>query len=111
LQPQTFKPINDLFPYFPTPEHLKPIGLTNFRPRSSTGIALQVILPVVNMPFQIFYAYNWLRLNDRVVPPQAVPPLSLFPNQATYNDALKVFAPFRLPDRKTRLGFTVARTF
>ncbi|PYV10998.1 MAG: outer membrane protein assembly factor BamA [Acidobacteria bacterium] len=111
LQPETFKPINDLFPYFPTPDHLKPIGLTNFRPRSSTGIELQVILPVVNMPLRIFYGYNWLRLNDRILPPQAVPPLSLFPNQATYNDALKVFAPFRLPDRKTRLGFTVARTF
>ena len=31
-------------------------------PRMSNGAELQVILPIVNAPFRIFYAYNSLRL-------------------------------------------------
>jgi outer membrane protein insertion porin family len=111
LQPSTLQDIRQEFPFFPTPEELRPIGVSNFRPRSSTGIELQVILPVVNAPFRIFYGYNWLRLNTGAVPPQTLPPQSMFPNQATYNDVLQFFAPFPLEERKARLGFTVARTF
>jgi len=42
---------------------IRPIYGTNFVPRMSTGGELQVILPVVNAPFRIFYAYNPLRLS------------------------------------------------
>jgi outer membrane protein insertion porin family len=111
IQPSALNDIRNGFPYFPLPDHLKPVGLTNFRPRSSTGIEVQVILPIVNAPFRVFYGYNWLRMVNRVTPPQDLPPLSLFPNQATYNDALRFFQPIPLRERKTRLGFTVARTF
>jgi hypothetical protein len=45
------------------------------------------------------------------MPPQDLPPMSMFANQATYVDALKLFQGFRLQERRTRLGFTVARTF
>lgn len=99
------------FPYFPIPSELKPIGVTNFHPRSSTGLDLQVILPIVNAPIHIFYGYNWLRLNSVITPPQNLPPESLFPNPATYLDALQNFIPFRLRERKGRVGFTVERTF
>jgi outer membrane protein insertion porin family len=99
------------FPYFPIPSGLKPIGVTNFRPRSSTGLDLQVILPILNAPIHIFYGYNWLRLNTVITPPQTLPPESLFPNPATYLDALQNFNSFRLRERKGRLGFTVERTF
>jgi outer membrane protein insertion porin family len=109
--PQALSDIQKEFPYFPVPDHLNPVGSTNFRPRSSTGLALQVILPMLNMPFQVFYGYNWLRLNNRILPPQNLPPLALFPNQATYNDALRFFQPIPLRERKARVGFTVARTF
>jgi hypothetical protein len=37
--------------------------------------------------------------------------MSLFPNEATYLDALQNFLPFRLKERSGRLGFTVQRTF
>jgi outer membrane protein insertion porin family len=43
---------------------LKPIYGTNFVPRDSIGGELQVILPVVNAPFRIYYAYNPLRLYE-----------------------------------------------
>ena len=40
----------------------KTVPGTNFVPRMSNGAELQVILPIVNAPFRIFYAYNPLRL-------------------------------------------------
>ena len=36
---------------------------TNFVPRMSTGVELQVIMPIVNAPFRIYYAWNPLRMN------------------------------------------------
>jgi len=113
IVPSALSQIATQFPYFPIPTKLTPIGFTNFRPRSSTGIDIQVILPIVNAPFHVFYGYNWLRMNQVVTPPQgkSLPPASLFPNQASYEDALSLFQPFRLQDRKARVGFTVTRTF
>jgi len=35
----------------------------------STGIELQTMLPVVNAPFRIYYAYNALRLDGGATPP------------------------------------------
>jgi outer membrane protein insertion porin family len=111
VTPNALSDIHTQFPYYPLPNNLKPVAMTNYRPRASTGLEVQVILPVVNAPFRVFYGYNFLRLNNNVTPPQSLPPLSLFPNQATYIDALQFFQPFRLQERKARLGFTVARTF
>jgi len=109
--PSALSNITTEFPNFPTPDHLQPISSTNFRPRSSAGLELQVVLPIVNAPFRVFYGYNWLRVRTTITPPQDLPTAALFPNQATYNDALRNFAPFVFRDRKARLGFTVARQF
>jgi hypothetical protein len=69
-------------------------------------------MPIVNAPFHFFYGYNWLREdNVLVVPPQVLPPETMFPNQATYTDAMNLFRGFLLRERKGRVGFTVARTF
>ena len=54
------------------PQYLRPVSGTNWVPRLSTGIELQVMLPVVNAPFRIYYAYNALRLNDTAVAPIAI---------------------------------------
>jgi outer membrane protein insertion porin family len=113
FQPEALSNISTQFPYFPTPNHLQPVGVTNFHPRSSTGFELFVMLPVVHAPFRIYYGYNWLRLNSVITPPQgsALPPVSLFPNVQTYNDALRFFQPLTLKDRRGMVGFTVGRTF
>jgi outer membrane protein insertion porin family len=103
--------IESQYPYFPIPRELHPIATTNFQPRSSVGLDLQVLLPVVNAPIHIFYGYNLLRIDEVITPPQDLPPESLFPNVATYIDALKNFQPFRLKERSGRVGFTVQRTF
>jgi outer membrane protein insertion porin family len=41
---------------------IRPLAGTNFVPRMSTGAELQVILPIINAPFRIYYAVNPLRL-------------------------------------------------
>jgi outer membrane protein insertion porin family len=41
---------------------IRPIAGTNFFPRMSTGAEISVIMPIVNAPFRLYYAYNPLRL-------------------------------------------------
>src|SRR5208283_5376480 len=111
LTPTALSSIESQYSYFPIPSELKPVSVTNYRPRSSVGLDLQVLLPIVNSPIHIFYGYNVLRVNDVITPPQNLPPMTLFPNEATYLDALRNFIPFRLKERSGRVGFTVQRTF
>ena len=100
------------YPGYPIPNQLTPIAETNRRLRASTGIEVQVVLPMVNMPVRVFYGYNILRVNDLLVPPQIFPDPSLFPNQATYDAAIRQgFRSLPIADRKSRVGFTVQRTF
>jgi outer membrane protein insertion porin family len=42
---------------------INPIAGTNYVPRMSTGAELDVMLPIINAPFRIYYAYNPLRLD------------------------------------------------
>ena len=51
---------------------LRPVAGTNWVPRMSTGLELQVMLPVINAPFRIYYAYNAMRLNSSATPPIAI---------------------------------------
>jgi outer membrane protein insertion porin family len=45
--------------------NIRPVAGTNFVPRMSVGGELGVIMPVVNAPFRLYYAYNPLRLYER----------------------------------------------
>jgi outer membrane protein insertion porin family len=45
--------------------NIHPIAGTNFVPRMSTGAEISVIMPVINAPFRLYYAYNPLRLYER----------------------------------------------
>jgi outer membrane protein insertion porin family len=81
----------------------------------STGLELQVLMPIVNAPFRFYYAYNPLRL-DTVVSPLVPITRGMFPVGAagdyTYANAIANYAPsylIRYP-RKT-FRFTVATTF
>lgn len=44
---------------------IKPIAGTNIVPRMSLGGELSVIMPIINAPFRLYYAYNPLRLYER----------------------------------------------
>jgi outer membrane protein insertion porin family len=44
---------------------IRPVAGTNLVPRMSLGAELGVIMPVVNAPFRLYFAYNPLRLFER----------------------------------------------
>jgi outer membrane protein insertion porin family len=50
-------------------QNLRPLSGTNWVVRMSTGLELQTMLPVVNAPFRIYYAYNAMRLDTSSSPP------------------------------------------
>jgi len=112
LKANALSSITTEFPFFNPPSRLQLAAGTNYQPRSSAGIELQVIVPHFNIPFRLYYGYNWLRLNKVITPPQdSAQVQTLFPNTPTYLGALPYFQSFRYEERKTRLGFTVSRTF
>ena len=79
--------------------------------RVSTGLELQVLMPVVNAPFRVYFAYNPLRVSEDLQPP-IVADRSYFPNNATFQNSLATFGqalPF--DERRTLFRFTVGRTF
>ncbi|MGC2538057.1 MAG: outer membrane protein assembly factor BamA [Candidatus Sulfotelmatobacter sp.] len=96
-------------------DQLQVLGSTNWRPRMSTGLELQMFLPVINAPFRIYWAYNPLRLDNPATPPIPIT-RSMFPNTAagdyTYHLAVNTYAPsFLLREPRKTFRFTVATTF
>jgi outer membrane protein insertion porin family len=80
-------------------------------PRISTGIELQVLMPVVNAPFRVYWAYNLSVLNTNLQPP-IVADRSVFPNNATYQSALASFGqPIPWDERRSIFRFSIGRTF
>ena len=59
-------------------QYLHAVPGTNWVPRMSTGLELQMMLPVVNAPFRIYWAYNAMRLNSSTAPPVPIT-RSMFP--------------------------------
>jgi outer membrane protein insertion porin family len=96
---------------------------TNYVPRMSNGAELQVILPIVNAPFRIFYAYNSLRLYEDIPQKLAVPNngpnntfKSYFPTsgagQFSYAQALQLYgADYILREPRKTFRLTVSTTF
>jgi outer membrane protein insertion porin family len=96
-------------------QDLQVLGQTNWRPRASTGLELQMFLPVINAPFRIYWAYNPLRLDEDATPPIPIT-RSMFPAGAagdyTYRLAVNTYAPsFLLREPRKTFRFTVATTF
>jgi outer membrane protein insertion porin family len=108
-------------------QNLSPVPGTNWVPRMSTGIELQTMLPVVNAPFRIYYAYNALRLDSTANPPIPVNrgmfpcPTALVGTQQcldyeagnyTYNLTRSTLGSnYRLLEPRKTFRFTVATTF
>jgi outer membrane protein insertion porin family len=60
---------NTDFPNLHFSSNLKIIPGTNFTPHTSAGIELVFQLPIIQAPFRIYYAYNYLRLTETISPP------------------------------------------
>jgi outer membrane protein insertion porin family len=121
LNPAGVTALQQTFPVLPIGSQLQLAQRSNFRPRSSAGLELVVQLPIVQAPFRLYWAYNFLRYNQFIVAPpngfyiskelmDSLPPGVLedqilpqmnkqVPSQFSYTDPLKT------------LRFTVSRTF
>jgi outer membrane protein insertion porin family len=81
------------------------------KPRASTGLEIQVLLPVVNAPFRVYFAYNPLRVDENLQPP-IVADRASFPNAATFYSAVtSIGQAYPFDERRTLFRFTVGRTF
>ena len=79
--------------------------------RASTGLELQVMMPVVNAPFRLYYAYNPL-IVQTVLQPPVVADRSMFPNQATFlNSVATVWTASPFFEKRTLFRFSIGRTF
>ena len=92
-----------------------PISGTNWQPRMSGGGELDVILPIVNAPFRIYYAFNPIRLYEQVQGESLIT-RSMFPaggaGDYTYAQAIQNYnslLQFREPRKTFRV--TVSTTF
>ncbi len=92
---------------------------TNFVPRMSVGPEIQVMLPIVNAPFRLYYAYNPLRLFKNLPQQLAVDDATLrgmFPNtgagQYSYQQVEQLYgAAYYLREPRKTLRLTVSTTF
>jgi outer membrane protein insertion porin family len=79
--------------------------------RMSTGLEIDVILPIVQAPFRVYYAYNPSVVREYLQPP-VVMPLDSFPNAQTLNNAIASYGTaYPLFERHGTFRFTIGRTF
>jgi outer membrane protein insertion porin family len=80
-------------------------------PRMSSGLEIDVILPIVNAPFRVYYAFNPLNVREYIQPP-IVAERSLFPNEATYGTYIATYGQsYPFFERRGLFRFTIGRTF
>ncbi len=102
--------LNAVFPQAGFDKRIKIAGGTQ-KIRSSTGLELQVMLPVVNAPFRLYWAFNPSIVNEYIPKPIAAD-RSMFPNETTFQNALLQYgSPFPWPERRKVFRFTIGRTF
>ncbi len=88
---------------------------TNFVPRDSVGAQISVLLPIVNAPFRIYYAYNPLRL-VRTIPGDNIITRELFPQGTagdyTFAQATQLYGSlYQLREPSKTFRLTVGTTF
>jgi outer membrane protein insertion porin family len=120
---------NPDFPGLTIPSKLSIAPGTNFHPHTSAGVELDIQLPIIQAPFRIYYAYNYLRLTRTIAPPlgafqispalrqsliesgvydsQVLPALTTFLEEVQSSQTI----PPGLLEPKSTLRFTVGRTF
>jgi outer membrane protein insertion porin family len=79
--------------------------------RTSTGLELQIMMPVVNAPFRFYWAYNPTIVQEFLSRP-IVTDRSYFPNQATFARAVALYGtPSPFYEKRSTFRFTISRTF
>ncbi|MBI1896883.1 MAG: outer membrane protein assembly factor BamA [Acidobacteria bacterium] len=81
------------------------------RIRTSVGVELQIMMPVVNAPFRFYWAYNPTIVESFLQPP-IVADRSYFPNQATFINSVAAFGrPLPFFEQRSTFRFSIGRTF
>jgi outer membrane protein insertion porin family len=79
--------------------------------RTSTGLELQIMMPVVNAPFRLYWAYNPTIVQTWLQQPVVVD-RSFFPNEMTFNEAVAMYGtPRPFFEKRKTFRFTISRTF
>ena len=99
----------------PFSQNLQIVSSSNWVPRMSTGLEVQVFLPVINAPFRVYWAYNPLRLDNITRGPVPIT-RDMFPPGAagdfTFEQAARSLSPqFQLREPRKTFRFSVATTF
>jgi outer membrane protein insertion porin family len=97
------------------PDLIRPLAGTNFVPRMSTGAELQVVMPIINAPFRIYYAINPLRLLQQN-PGENLITREMFPaggaGDYSYTQAIQLYgANYQLREPAKTFRLTVSTTF
>jgi outer membrane protein insertion porin family len=120
---------NENFQNLTIPSNLQISSGTNFRPHTSMGAELDFQLPIIQAPFRIYYAVNYLRLRQTIGPPPGA--FFIPPAQEAFLNQIGVFKtviapnlnnflqqtqsvqriPPGLLEPRTSLRFAVSRTF
>ncbi|HZP16852.1 MAG TPA: BamA/TamA family outer membrane protein, partial [Terriglobales bacterium] len=105
---------------FPFSQELQVLSSGNWQPRASTGLELQMFLPVINAPFRIYWAYNPLRMDQVSHSPVPIT-RDMFPpcpgplcgaGDYTFQLTRNTFSPdYRLREPRKTFRFTVGTTF
>jgi outer membrane protein insertion porin family len=102
--------LNDQFPQAAFSNRVK-IAPGTQAIRMSTGVEVQVILPIVQAPFRVYWAYNPVVLQQYLQPPIVVD-RSMFPNQTTFVNAVNTYSPaYPYYEKRSTFRFTIGRTF
>ena len=98
----------------PFPQQMQIVHNSNYVPRMSTGVELQVLMPVVNAPVRLYYAWNPLILNTIAVPPFVVT-RSMFPpggaGDFTFAQLQQQATGYKLVEPRHTFRFSFATTF
>jgi outer membrane protein insertion porin family len=110
LSPSRTNDLNSTFPEAGFDGRVK-IAPGSQKTRVSTGLELEVMLPVVNAPFRIYFAYNPSLVREYLQPP-IVADKAAFPNNATFLNSIAQFGQaYPFFERRTLFRFTIGRTF
>ena len=118
-----FNCINNIAPgTIPFKQQLQLVPGTNYVPRMSTGLEVQVMMPVINAPFRVYWAYNPLRLDtsaatcNTLALSTCLVSRAMFPPGAagdyTFQQTLRTLFPnYALREPSKTFRFTVSTTF
>ena len=120
LNPEGIEALQEVFPNVVFSDQLELVSDTNFRPRASAGLELVVFVPILNVPFRVYWAYNALRLTESIripaasfaVPEGIVLPPGVFETQILPSLGIAFQERMvRFDEPAKTFRFTVSRTF